>query len=149
MVERMLRCRPLVRAPILLYRCGLGFMLGDRFLMLEHVGRSTGRRRYVVLEVVAHRTRDSYTVASGFGEQAQWLRNVAAQPRVRVSTGRRISVPATARRLTGPEADDALTDYRSRHPRAWRALRGVLERNLGGRVEPPGTELPVVEVALD
>lgn len=145
---RLLRCRPLVRAPILLYRCRLGVLFGHRLLMLEHVGRTTGRRRYVVLEVIARRAPESFIVASGFGEQAQWLRNITAQPRVRVSCGWRLSAPATARRLTTPEADDVLRDYRVRHPRAWHTLKGVLERDLGGRVEPPGTELPMVEFTL-
>ena len=49
---RALRTRWLVRAPINLYRVGLGFLFGTRLLMLEHVGRRTGARRYVVLEVV-------------------------------------------------------------------------------------------------
>ena len=44
--------RALVRAPILAYRCGLGVLLGDRFVLLTHVGRTTGRPRHVVLEVV-------------------------------------------------------------------------------------------------
>ena len=66
-------------------------MLGSRLLMLEHVGRKSGARRYVVLEVVGHPTPDSYLVASGFGENAQWFRNIKANPEVRVS-------PAAARR---------------------------------------------------
>jgi deazaflavin-dependent oxidoreductase (nitroreductase family) len=148
-VEWVLRCRPLVRAPILMYRCGLGFLFGDRMLMLEHIGRTSGRNRYVVLEVIARRAPESYTVASGFGAQAQWLRNVSAEPRVRVSSGRRKSVAATARRLTASEADAVLEDYRIHHPKAWRRLKDIVERNVDGQIEPPGTELPMVEFTLE
>jgi deazaflavin-dependent oxidoreductase (nitroreductase family) len=48
--------------------------------------RKSGLGRYVVLEVVDHPTPDSYVVASGFGEKAQWFRNVKANPRMRVYT---------------------------------------------------------------
>ncbi|MGH3626024.1 MAG: hypothetical protein ACRDRL_01055, partial [Sciscionella sp.] len=58
----MLRVRWFVRAPIWLYRARLGFLFGTRLLMLEHIGRTTGERRYVVLEVVARPTPDSYIV---------------------------------------------------------------------------------------
>lgn len=60
-------------APIWLYRARLGFVLGSRTLMLEHVGRKSGAKRYVVLEVVGHPAPDTYVVASGFGEHAQWF----------------------------------------------------------------------------
>ncbi|MCB0949041.1 MAG: nitroreductase family deazaflavin-dependent oxidoreductase [Mycobacterium sp.] len=117
-------------------------------LMLEHTGRKTGQRRYVVLEVVAHEKPDSYVIVSGFGESAQWFRNVMAEPHVRISTGRRNAVPALARRMTQAEADAALSTYIARHPRAWKALREVVAESLGGRVDPPGTELPLVELTL-
>ena len=49
---RLLRTRWVVRGPLWLYRMRLGFRLGNRMLMLEHRGRSSGLRRYAVLEVV-------------------------------------------------------------------------------------------------
>jgi hypothetical protein len=63
----LLRTRWLVRAPVWLYRARLGILLGPRFVMLEHTGRKSGARRYVVLEVVQHRAAGSYVVVSGFG----------------------------------------------------------------------------------
>jgi hypothetical protein len=47
---RLLRSRRLVRAPIWLYRIRAGGLLGTRMMMLEHIGRTSGERRYVVLE---------------------------------------------------------------------------------------------------
>ncbi|WP_253900550.1 nitroreductase family deazaflavin-dependent oxidoreductase, partial [Mycobacterium asiaticum] len=80
----MLRSRKLVRAPIWIYRARAGALFGSRMLMLEHIGRTSGMPRYVVLEVVDHPRPDTYVVPSGFGRKAQWFRNIEANPRVRV-----------------------------------------------------------------
>ncbi len=44
----------LLKLPIGLYRVHLGSLLGDRFLMLTHIGRKTGRSHHTVIEVVLH-----------------------------------------------------------------------------------------------
>jgi deazaflavin-dependent oxidoreductase (nitroreductase family) len=146
--ERILRSRPLMRAPIWLYKARAGAALGSRFLMLEHIGRKSGARRYVVLEVFDHPTPDSYVVASGFGEKAQWFRNIKANPRVRVYAGSHAPVPATARIMTRQEADRALGAYIKAHPQAWERFRPVLERTLGSPITETDTPLPVVELRL-
>jgi deazaflavin-dependent oxidoreductase (nitroreductase family) len=145
----MLRARPLARAPICLYEAGAGSMLGSRLLMLEHVGRRSSARRTVILEVIGHPTPDTYLVASGFGEKAQWFRNVKVNPRVRVNVANHSSAPATARILTQPEADRALGEYVSQHPGSWNHLRPVLERALGRPITVTDTSLPIVELRLD
>lgn len=147
-LDRALHTRAVARAPIRLYRAGLGFVFGSRMLMLEHVGRVSGARRYVVLEVIGHPARGVYLVPSGFGESAQWFRNVMAHPKVRVSVAGRRNVQATARRLSAFEADDTLRGYIDRHPRAWAALRGVVANALEGQLDPPGTTLPIVELRM-
>ncbi len=146
---RILRFRPLMRAPIWIFRARAGAVLGSRLLMLEHNGRSSGQRRHVVLEVVDHPTPDSYVVASGFGEKAQWFRNVKADPRVRVFVGRHAPKRATARVLTQEEADRALNAYADAHPRAWQRFKPVLERTLGSPITTTDTRLPIVELRLD
>lgn len=149
--SRLLRSRRLTRAPIWLYRARLGGLLGDRLLMLEHIGRHTGARRHVVLEVLEARGNpaDRYIVASGFGDRAQWFRNVTADPRVRVYAGGRAPAPATARVLDQREADRVLGDYIRRHPRTWEQFSAVLERTLGTPVSATDTALPMVELRLD
>lgn len=142
-----LRIRWFVRAPIWLYRTRLGFIFGHRLLMLEHVGRSTGLRRFVVLEVVDHPAVPRYIVVSGFGARAQWFRNVEANPHVRVYLGSRAPLPATAQRLDLPEVAAALSRYSRAHPRAWSKLRPVLEETLQISIDEHGTELPMI--ALD
>jgi deazaflavin-dependent oxidoreductase (nitroreductase family) len=143
-----LRTRWIVRAPIWLYRARLGFLFGSRLLMLEHTGRKTGIRRYVVLEAVDHPDPHSYIVAAGFGDRAQWLRNVRASPRVRVYTGYRRPVPALARPLTSEETAAALTAYACRHPRAWATLKPVFETTLGARIDGDGASLPMIALDL-
>lgn len=142
-----LRARWLVRAPIGLYRARLGFLFGHRFLLLEHIGRTSGRRRFVVLEVIGRPSPDRYLVISGFGEKAQWFRNVMADERVRVSVGARGPRPARARRLDDRAAAAALDGYAARHPHAWARLRPVLERTAGLAARGTGATVPVV--ALD
>src|SRR5699024_11419300 len=67
--------RRIARAPIALYRLGLGGLLGRRFVLLEHRGRRSGQIRQVVLETISV-DPEVIHVVSGYGEQAQWLRNV-------------------------------------------------------------------------
>jgi deazaflavin-dependent oxidoreductase (nitroreductase family) len=148
LAARVLRCRLIVRAPIALYRARLGFLFGSRLLMLEHTGRMTGARRHVVLEVVDHPQPGTYIVASGFGARAQWLRNVRADPSVRVCTGFRPPTTATARLLTSEEAAAAFDAYATRHPRAWALLRPVFEQTMGARVDRSGISLPLVALDL-
>ncbi|TPX00919.1 nitroreductase family deazaflavin-dependent oxidoreductase, partial [Schumannella luteola] len=69
---RALRTRWFVRAPIGLYRRGLGWIMGDRILMLEHTGRTSGEPRFVCLEIVERSADDRLRIVSGFGERAQW-----------------------------------------------------------------------------
>ena len=145
---RILGTRTLMRAPIWIYRAGAGGLFGSRFLMLEHIGRKSGVARNVVLEVIGHPTPDSYLVVSGFGERAQWFRNIKANPQVRVYAGGRGPSRATARVLPRQEADDALGEYARRHPRAWNQFKPVLERTLGGPIAESDTALPIVELRL-
>ncbi|MCF6526460.1 nitroreductase family deazaflavin-dependent oxidoreductase [Streptomyces sp. JJ36] len=115
--------RTLFRLPLLLYRYRLGWLLGGRFLLLEHTGRTSGRLRRVVVEVVA---RDdphgpSWTVASGFGPRAAWYRNLRATPRATIQVGSRRH-RVDARFLPAEEGGELMARYADRHPRAARRL---------------------------
>ncbi|RDI42131.1 deazaflavin-dependent oxidoreductase (nitroreductase family) [Nocardia mexicana] len=140
----MLQTRWLVRAPIWLFRARLGFLFGGRVLLLEHHGRKSGLNRYVALETVARPTADTVVIASGFGRRSQWFRNLAADPRCRVSVGLRYRVPATARELTADESARVMSGYRHEHPRAYRELRGVIEDAVAGDIDT----VPLIELTL-
>jgi deazaflavin-dependent oxidoreductase (nitroreductase family) len=132
------------RAPITLFQAGLGFVFAGRLLMLEHRGRKSGQRRYVVLEVVAKESRASYLVASGFGRGSQWFQNIVAEPRCGVSVGTRRRVPAQATVLTREEADAVLAAYQRHNPRLWAELR----RTITDVTADPHSEIPIVRLSL-
>lgn len=118
--------RWLTRLPIGLYRARLGWLLGNRFLMLTHIGRKSGLPRDTVLEVVRHdRATDTYIVVAGFGEKSDWFRNISQTPEVIVHVGRR-RYPAIASRLSFEEAMREFKDYAQRHPAALRVLARLL-----------------------
>ncbi|WP_369830940.1 nitroreductase family deazaflavin-dependent oxidoreductase [Mycobacterium sp. NS-7484] len=145
---RLLRNRHLVRAPIWLYRIRAGALLGSRVMMLEHIGRTSGQRRYVVLEVVDRPNPDTIIVASGFGTKAQWYRNIAADPHVRVWLGSHPPVAAIAHPLDRHGVDRVLADYRRRHAKTWDQFKLVLEQTLGQPITDTDSPLPMVEIAL-
>ncbi|NEE02088.1 nitroreductase family deazaflavin-dependent oxidoreductase [Phytoactinopolyspora halotolerans] len=148
LVGRLLRVRWLVRAPIWLYRARLGFLFGSRALMLEHIGRNSGLRRYVVLEVVSQRGPDRCVIVSGFGPSAQWFQNVLAHPQVRVSVGLRYRVPAEARQLGAEGAKTVLAGYAARHPKLWKTLEPVLDASMEESDDAGLPQVPVVELHL-
>lgn len=118
--------------------------MGPRVLMLEHRGRASGVPRFVCLEVVDRPSADKIIVASGFGAQAQWYRNLQANPTCRVSVGWNSGLPARARLMSEEESAEPLLRYQQAHPRVWRRLRGVIEE----AIDQPVTGLPMVELRL-
>ena len=143
--------RALFRAPIYLYRLGLGWLFGKRILLLNHTGRVSGTQRQVILEVVEHdRTNGSFVVASGWGPTAAWYRNILHRPQVSVQVGRR-TIPVTAVPLTAEEGAEIFARYAARH-RA--AARYLLPRLMGFSVDGSeadfravGQRMPFVRLA--
>lgn len=120
------------RAPIWFYRFGLGGLLGERFVLLNHIGRKSGKLRQAVLEVVQHNLEAGiYMVVSGFGEKADWYQNVTAHPEITIQVGRK-RMAARAERLPLPQATEVLLDYNRRHPAALRTLSGILGYHTDG-----------------
>jgi deazaflavin-dependent oxidoreductase (nitroreductase family) len=115
--------RAVLRAPVLIFRLGLGGVFGGRMLLLETVGRSTGRVRRTVVEVArAEPTAHRYWVIAGWGRGSDWYRNaLATVPRV-VDTGRDRIVAPTVYELSEAERLDLLREYQSRNPRVAKVL---------------------------
>lgn len=141
---KLLTTRWVVRAPIPLFRAGLGFLFGGRLLMIEHRGRVSGARRYVVVEAVEHEASDRIVVASGFGPKAEWYRNLLAEPRCGVSVGARRRVPARAEALAPDESRALLARYAEAHPAAFAAL----QRSIVDATGDPDPEIPMVRLHL-
>jgi deazaflavin-dependent oxidoreductase (nitroreductase family) len=111
-----------VRLPLGLYRAQLGWLLGERFLRLTHIGRKSGQLHQTVLEVVDHdRATDRYIVTSGWGEKSDWYQNVLQTPHVTLDVGRR-RLNVTAEHLTIDEAELWLFNYAQVHPRTFQNL---------------------------
>jgi len=111
-----------LRAPIGLYRVGLGGLLGGRFLLLHHVGAKTGLPRRTALEVVKHdAARDVYYVAVGFGEKSHWFQNLCKTPEASIEAGWKKRA-VRGRVLDAEEGGALMVDYAHRHPSAARAL---------------------------
>ncbi len=118
--------RALMRFPILLYRLNLGWLLGKRFLLLEHRGRKSGLLRKAVIEVVDHDIRKgSYVVAAAWANKSDWYKNIEAEPNVNIRVGTK-RFPAVAKTLSAEEATQHLNAYATKHPFAFRQLGSLL-----------------------
>lgn len=114
--------RLVFKAPRWLYGARLGWLLGNRFLLLSHLGRRSGQLRQTVLEVVRFDPSiPEWTVVSGYGTTSDWLRNVRASPAVRVDAGRSAFVPEQ-RFLGLEERRELLREYQRKHPRTARTI---------------------------
>jgi deazaflavin-dependent oxidoreductase (nitroreductase family) len=122
--------RFLFRMPICFYRVRLGWLFGHRLLLLNHIGRVSGKLRRTILEVAEY-DGDSYVVASGWGPNAAWYRNILHTPDVTIQVGTR-TIPVTAIPLDKDEGGDVFVRYASRR-RA--AARYMLPRVLGYSVD--------------
>ena len=117
----------------MLYRLGLGWVMGERFLRLTHRGRKSARVRNTVLEVVGRdRESGAYYVASGWGEGSHWFRNIEKTPGVGVQVGSR-KFKAQAQRLPFEEASDIHYKYALKYPKAFAILSNKI---LGEKLEP-------------
>lgn len=121
----------LLRTPAALYRWRCGWLLGRRFLLLEHVGRRSGQPRHTVLEVLDYRPNvPEAVVLSALGRQADWLRNITVNGQSRVTIGTH-AFDADHRLLDADEAVAVLAGYERRNRIAAPVLRIVLTRLLG------------------
>jgi deazaflavin-dependent oxidoreductase (nitroreductase family) len=119
------------RGPDQLYRHGLGFLLGRRFLRLTHVGRRSGTRYATVLEVVGYDPAvPELVVVSGFGARADWLRNLQGGGPAEVTVGR-ATFRAEHRMLGTDEAVAVFAEYERRNRVIAPIVRRVLSWLLG------------------
>ncbi len=116
------KLRALLRLPIWLYRIRLGWLLGDRFLLLQHTGRKSGRVRKTMIEVVKHDpSSDVYYVVSGWGPNSDWYLNIKKHPLVVIRVGAR-HIRARALDVPVDAAADILEGYSKQYPLAFREL---------------------------
>lgn len=137
----------LFRAPIGLYKIGLGGLLGERFLLLTHTGRRSGLPHQTVIEVVRHDPlADVYTVVSAWGEEADWYKNVMAHPGVEIQVGRRRR-RAEAERVSPAEGAQIMLEYARKNPAALRMIARFMHYPLDGSevsVRVFGEKIPII-----
>ena len=123
--------RRLLRAPVFLYRAGLGGLLGSRFLLITHVGRRSGREYRTVVEVVGRLPEsDEYVVMAGFGHAADWLQNLRAGGGREITVGSRRFRPAV-RELGEDEGCAVLAGSEQRNRLIAPVVRRVLSALVG------------------
>jgi deazaflavin-dependent oxidoreductase (nitroreductase family) len=114
------------RVPLYLYRRGWSWLLGRVFLLLVHVGRTTGQPRETMAMVLSDdRTTRELVICSGWGPDTDWIRNLQAGPAREVVVGRDRFVPEH-RFLTDGEAAAGAAVFRRRHPRRLRLVAAIL-----------------------
>ena len=127
--------RLLWRAPIWIYRLGLGGVIKKRMLLLHHVGRVSGEPRENVLEIVDQDSETgSFTVASGFGKKSDWYKNIVKQPDVSITVGRE-EIAVLARPLAPDDSGQAMVKYAKRHPKAAKNLMSICGYKVDGSDE--------------
>lgn len=127
--------RLLFRAPIWLYKLHLGWLMGGRFLLLNHIGRKSGQLRQAVIEVAGHdATTNTYYVASGFGRSAQWYKNILQTPEVVIQVGRQ-KMAVTAVALSPEKSGQKMVDYAHEHPKAAKNLMQFIGFTVDGSDE--------------
>jgi len=140
--------RFILRVPVYIYRVGLGFILGQRFLMLEHTGRKTGLKHQCVLEIVFFdHDKRTYYVASGWGKRSNWLKNIEADPDVTIMIGDN-KYRSVASRLNFNDSLSIMNNYSETHPAAFKILaKKILGESIASKNEKVGKmaeNVPVV-----
>ena len=118
--------------PVHLYRWKLGFLLGDRFLLVTHRGRKSGHRYQTPVEVVDHdEAAGLYVICSGTGPGADWYQNLRAEPATSIQVRNRTWVP-DQHLLDDDEAANRFAAYEAAHPKAARRLLASMGNSYDG-----------------
>jgi deazaflavin-dependent oxidoreductase (nitroreductase family) len=95
-----------------LYDSGKGWIVGWVILLLRHTGRKSGRSYSTPLQY--EQIDGAYYVGAGRGANADWFRNVQANPNVEVAVGRR-RFKALAEPVTDPQRVADFLAHRLKH----------------------------------
>jgi deazaflavin-dependent oxidoreductase (nitroreductase family) len=76
--------RVMFKAPLILWRLGLGPIIGKIMLIITHTGRKSGLPRHTMVEY--HMLDGVKYVPCAFGPRADWFKNIKADPRVTIQT---------------------------------------------------------------
>jgi deazaflavin-dependent oxidoreductase (nitroreductase family) len=120
--------RLLFKAPLLAWRLGLGPLLGHSMLVLSTWGRQSRLPRHTMLSYTLLESGQLY-VGAGWGERADWLRNLQADPHVTAQL-LDLTFSAIARRVSEedefrPVAERLFETGGDSHFQPWLASLGI------------------------
>ncbi|HLU09960.1 MAG TPA: nitroreductase family deazaflavin-dependent oxidoreductase [Oceanobacillus sp.] len=131
------------RIPVYFYRFGLGWLFGERLVLINHLGRKTGSPHQAVVEIVERDPQTGgVTIVAGYGEQTQWYKNLKAHPETTIQIGRH-KMPVVAEFVAPEESEDIMSRYVNRHQK----LTGELFSMVGYTWD--GTEQGARQIARD
>lgn len=136
------------RMPIWFYRLGLGWLLGNKALLLTHTGRISGQPRQAVLEIIqAFPSENRYLVVSGFGSKSHWYQNIRLEPRVNIQVGVK-KLNALAEQLEKKPAGEAMLTYALEHPGNLKTLSRLIGYDMDHTPDGYrdfGEQIPVIQ----
>jgi len=106
--------------PILLYRAGIGALVGRLFMVMTTVGRKSGQPRRTAIEF--HELRGRKYVFNNWGQKSDWYRNILADPNITIQTWRGAESVHARRLVTDAELTEAF-DFTISNP----SLRAVFK----------------------
>jgi deazaflavin-dependent oxidoreductase (nitroreductase family) len=113
--------KEIYRIPILLYRLGLGKIVGKAILIISTFGRKTGKVHRTPIEYYRHQGK--LYVMSGFMDSPDWYQNLQANPHVTLNTDQGV-MHAIARK---PETEEE-----------WRGAAGFFKNSPIAIIIAPG-----------
>ena len=109
-----------MKGPILLYKIGLGHVVGNMVLLLTTTGRKTGLSRVTPLQY--ERIDGEYYVAAARGKKADWIRNLIADPNVKIQVKNHHHIGIARLIIHRPQVINFLNLRIKRHPRMMRMM---------------------------
>ncbi len=103
------------KLPLIVYRLGLGWVFGKRFMLLTHVGRRSGKVYRSVLAVLKFDEKTHEIQAVSPWTSSNWYRNIQATPALEVQTGSVRYTPAQ-RSLSTEEIAASFIEFRQKYP---------------------------------
>lgn len=133
----------LFRFPVYLYKWGLGWMFGKRFVLFHHVGRKSGKHYQTVVEVVEiEKVTVNVIVVAGYGSRTQWYQNLKHMQSTTIQLGKH-KFPVRIEMLSPEAGADIMARYYQRYGK----IIGMLFSILG--YEWDGTEQGARHIARD
>jgi deazaflavin-dependent oxidoreductase (nitroreductase family) len=106
---------PIFKLPVYLYQIRLGWMLGNRFMQIIHVGRRSGKVRKTILAVLRFDPNTKEILAVSAWKGSDWYYNIQASPALEVESGF-VRYAPQQRPLSPEEIATTFMAYRKGYP---------------------------------